>query len=583
EVKGKQRFIETVRGRGYRFIEDVKRVTVDDAVSGLMMPQTVVPSGRKRVQASSRKHGIGNLATVVSLSEWRHEPEPASAMEPEAVVAPAKVKSTASLFRRYRLAAVTIVVCIGLGLGGLYWSNVDTSAVPITSVAVLPFVNFGSDPELEYFSEGLGENLIDRLSELPQLKVIARSSSFKYREEAPDLQDVARKLGVQAIVTGRVMRRGDDLTIRIDLVDAQNDKQLWGEQFNRKAVDILALQSEIARTVSGKLHLKLSGAQESQLARRGTDNPQAYDLLIKGDFFAKKSATRSKALEYYNQAVALDPNYSLAHAKVAQTYHNLAADSVLDPKDVMPMVQAAVRRAIELDENSADAHFMLAELAHSSWDWKTAEYEYSRALELNPNLVRAHRRYSSLLSDVGRHDQAIAEARRVRELDPQQLVSHLAVPTALLFARRFDESIVEVKETLEMGQIYGSYGLLGSAYAGKGMYQEAIAAFKESIRIGGNNSYLKICLGAAYAGAGKRENAQTVLKQLEGSKEYISPGELPILYSALGEYDKAFATLEKAYAARDLQLKHLNAELGFDPLRNDPRFADLVRRVGLPQ
>lgn len=579
EVKGKQRFIETVRGRGYRFIENVQRLPVDDAVSGLTKPQTVAPSGRKRVPASSRKQGTGNLATVVSLSDWRHEP--ALALEAEAAFPPAKVKSSSSLLRRYWLAAVTIVVCASLGLGSLYWWNVDTSAAPITSVAVLPFVNFGSDAELEYFSEGLGENLIDRLSELPQLKVIARSSSFKYRDEAPDLKDVARKLGVQAIVTGKVTRRGDDLTIRIDLVDAQNDKQLWGEQFNRKAVDILALQSEIARTVSGKLRLKLSGLQEKQLDEKGTDDPQAFDLVLKGDFASKKSATRALALEYYGQAAALDQNYALAFAKLAQTYQSLASSGSLDPKVVLPKVQAAVQRAIELDENLADAHLVLAQFAVDRWDWVTAEREYQRTLELNPNLIAAHRRYSNYLSIMGRHEEAIVEAKRVKELDPQQVTSHLVVPVALMAARRFDESITKVKEALELDPIYGGYSLLGRAYAAKGMYREAIAAYEEAIRLGSKESYQEISLGAAYARAGDREKAKAILGRLQSRTEYIAPGELAILFEALGDREKALATLEKAFAAHDLQLQYLKADPAFDSMHSDPRFQDLVKRIGL--
>jgi tetratricopeptide (TPR) repeat protein len=245
-------------------------------------------------------------------------------------------------------------------------------------------------------------------------------------------------------------------------------------------------------------------------------------------------------------------------------------------------VEAAATKAIELDKDLADAHVVLAQLARDAWDWKTAEREYIRAVELSPNLSEARLRYSNFLSDIGRHDQAIAEARRVKDLDPQNILSHLAVPYALLSARRFEESFVEIKKTLEIEGIYGAYMILGGAYTGKGLHTEAIDAFNEAIRLGGKDTYLKILLGVSYARAGQREKAQTILRQLEKSKEYVSPGELPLLYAALGEREKAIGTLEKAYAAHDLQLQHLNVDLGFDPLRDDPRFQDLLRRVGLP-
>ncbi len=539
------RFIVTVPGKGYKFVAPVKAIA---ETGELLRP----------------------VAAAVD----------AAIVPPDPVTERDRVGSRRP--RRVWLVTMAVFVLAGLILVGSFAIG-ENSVSPITSVAVLPFLNTDGDPELEYLSEGLSESLIDRLSELPQLKVIARSSSFKFRDENIDFGEVGRKLGVGAIITGKVTRRGDDLRIRVELIDARDNKHLWGEQFNRKAGDALAVQADIARMVSGKMRLKLSGEQDQQLAKRGTENPRAHDLLLKGDFFVRKAATRAKALEHYSEAVVLDPNYALAYARLAGTYQSLAGSSVLDPKDVLPKVQAAALRAIELDQNLAEAHHVLAELARDSWDWATAEREYELALELKPSLVSAHRRYSSYLSNMGRHGQAIAEAERVKELDPQQLLSHSGVALALLAARRFDESIVEIKKTLELDQFYVAYTFLGIAYAGKGMYGEAITAYKEAIRLGSKENYHMICLGAAYARAGEREKARAILKELETSKEYVSPGELPILYAALGEREKAFETLEKAYAAHDLQLQHLNADPGFDPLREDPRFQDLLRRVGLSE
>ena len=528
ENPSEHRFIATVPGRGYKFVADVV----------------------------AARNGIA---------------------EP-----PAEVQRT-SARPRFWLFTIAIAVLVGLALMAFYSRSTTFNTEQINSVAVLPFLNASGDPELDYLSEGLSEDLIDRLSELPQLKVISRNSSFKYRDENLDLPDVARKLGVQAIITGRVMRRGDDLSVRVEMVDARDNKQLWGEQFNRKFTDAPAIETEIATNVSARLSLKLSGLQEHQLARRGTDNPQALDRVLRGDFLSTRTATRPKALEYYSEALELDPNYALAHARLANTYQSLAAGGVFNPKDVLPKIKAAAQRAIELDPTSADAHHVLAELARDGWDWTTAETEYKRAIELNPNFIRAHSRYCSYLSVMGRHDEAIVEANRIKELDPQNVLSHVYLPNALLIARRFDESIVELNKVIDLDPIFGSYIVLGSAYAGKGMYPQATAAFSEAVRLGGKSSYLQIRLGAAYARAGETTKALAILRKLEAGKEYVAPGELALLYEALGDREKAMATLERAFTSHDLQLQHLKADPGFDSMHSDPRFKDLLRRIGLPE
>ena len=528
ENPSEHRFIVTVPGRGYKFVAEVTEV----------------------------KNGTGDATVHAS---------PARAAVP----------------KRFWLIATAITVLLGLGAIVFYTDSAAPSDEQINSVAVLPFFNTAGDPELDYLSEGLSETLINKLSELPQLKVIARSSSFKYRDEKLDIQDVARKLGVHAIISGRFTRRGGDLSIQVELVDARDNKQLWGEQFNRKVSDAPAIETEMATTVSSKLRLKLSGSQENQLARRGTENARALDLILKGDFLARKASTRPKALEAYSEALALDPNYALAYARLAGTYLTLGGGSELDPKDVLAKVTAAAQRAVELDPTLADSHLVLAELARDRWDWQTAEAEYKRTLELNPNFNRAHHRYCNYLSILGRHEEAIAEANRVRDLDPENLLSHLILPNTLLIARRIDESIVEIKKVIELDPVFGSYMCLGSAYASKGMYGESIAAFTEAARRGGKGSYLQISLGAAYARAGEKKKALAILRSLETSEEYVAPGELAILYEAIGDREKAIETLEKAFAIHDLQLQYLNADMWFDTMRDDPRFQDLVRRVGL--
>ena len=486
------------------------------------------------------------------------------------------------------IAALAVLLAAALGFGGWFYANRSAlgDGKSINSIAVLPFENGSGDAGLDYLSDGLSESLIDKLSQLPQLKVIARNSSFKYRGANVDVTEAANKLGVQAIVTGRVVQRGDILTIRIEMVDALENRQLWSEQYNRKVADAFVVQQEVAQTVSEQLRLKLSGAQEQKLAKRELVNPQTYDLFLKGRFANRKGGSDNIkiASEYYQQAIDIDPNYAPAYVSLAGSYLGLIGHSVIDPKEFKPKAKAAVQKALELDPNLPEAHMVMGGVYLSDLNWAAAETELKRAIELNPNSVAARSGYSGYLSIIGRHDEAIAETRRIRELDPLTLGNNVSVGLRLYQARRYDEAIAEFKKILEVDKNYfGAIYWRSYAYLGKGMYREAIDSFQEAIRLGGDNPSNQIYLGASYAKAGEREKAQAILKQLETSKEYVSPGELPVLYVALGEREKAFASFEKAYSAHDLQLQFLKIEPGFDPVRGDPRFQELLKNVGFPE
>jgi len=484
----------------------------------------------------------------------------------------------------WALAPLGVAIILASVFGYRYFSSGSTDQ--INSIAVLPFENGSGDANLDYLSDGLSESLIDKLSQLPQLKVIARNSSFKYRGANVDISDAANKLGVRAIVMGKIMRVGDNLSVRVEMIDAQENRQLWSEQYNRKQSDLLSIQQEITQTASEKLRLKLSGAQEQQLTKRETVNPQAYELLLKGRYYNSKGGTdnEKKAVEYLEQAVAVDPNYALAHAELSMRYINLAANSLADPKVYTPKAESAARKALELDENLADAHLAISRIYVARWQWHEAETERKRAIELDPNNAQTHSRYAQLLSLLGRHDEAIAEAKRAKELDPLAPLIAQTLGYRLHHARRYDEAIAELKKVLESDpNLDYVYYILGYAYAGKGQFKEAVAAYQEAIRLGDKSPSTQIYLGAAYAQAGERGKAQEILKQLQSTKEYVSPGELAILYGALGDKEAAFQSLEKAYAEHDLQLQFLKVDPAFDPLRDDPRYTDLIRRVGLPQ
>ena len=454
----------------------------------------------------------------------------------------------------------------------------------ITSLAVLPFTNTSNDAEKEYLSDGISESLINRLSQLPGMKVIANTSSSKYKGQDTDPMDVARALAVTSVMTGRISQRGDNLSISVELIDGRDGTQVWGEQYNRKATDLLAVQAEISSVIAEKLRLRLTTGQQRQVAKRETVNPEAYELLLKGRFYRSRGGTedRKKAANYFSQAITVDPAYALAYAELSDINRSLAGSGVLDPKEYTLKVAETAATAIELDDSLADAHYALANVKKDIWEWARAESEYQRAIELNPNLALAHRWYAFYLGLMGRHDQAISEIKRARELDPLSPGVNATVGYIFFSARRYDEAIESLKKSLELDQNYPyTHLFLGFTYAAKGMYREAIAAYEQAIRLGLDSPSTQIHLGVAYAGAGERVRAQAILKRLQTSKEYVSPGQLAVLYGNLGEREQAFASLEKAYQEHDLQLQYLGMSTEFDPLRSDPRFQDLLRRVGL--
>lgn len=483
------------------------------------------------------------------------------------------------------LGALAILLIVAVGFGYQFINR--SSGGSINSIAVLPFVNVGGSEGSEYLSDGLTETLINNLSQLPQLKVIARSSSFKYKGENVDVQEAANKLGVEAIVTGRIVERGDNLQISVEMVNAGEGTQMWGEQYNRRAADLQRIQSEISREIAQKLRLRLTGAQEQQLAKRATENPEAYQLYLNGLFYMRKGGVGEsirKALDYCNQATALDPTFALAYAGAADAYRLLGVNGLLDPKEAAAKGKAAVQKALEIDDRLAEAHMALAGFKTDKWDWSGAEREYRRAIELNPNLAQAHFRYSQYLPIVERFAEALTESKRAQELDPLRVSLKGQEGIILFFARRYDEAIRQLQNVLKLEPDNGiSLVFLGYAYAANGQYAEAINEYQKSFDIEGENTSTLCFLGDAYAKSGKRDEALAILGKLKATKEYVAPAELAILYVGLGDKEAAFESLEKAYRAHDLQLQYLKIDPNFDPLRADPRFQDLVRRVGLPQ
>jgi TolB-like protein/Flp pilus assembly protein TadD len=488
--------------------------------------------------------------------------------------------------KRGALIALAALVAVSVAYFAYTRYSAGGGDASVRSVAVLPFANEGGDPETEYLSDGISEALINSLSRLPQLKVIARSSSFKYKGKEVNVQEAATALGVQALITGRVARRGDQLQISVEMVNAADGTQMWGEQYSRKAADVQAVQDEIARAISERLRLRLTGTQEEQLNKRASSNPQAYEQYLNGLFSLRKGGLddAKKALVYFNEATTLDPDFALAYALTAEAYNFLAQNSALDPREAMARARAAAQRALKIDETLAEAHVALGVIKQYEWDWSGAEAEFKRAIQLNPNLAVAHMRYSQYLPVMGRFDEALAENKRAQELDPLRPTLKGQAGATLYFARRYDEAARRLQSVLEIdSNNFVWRGYLGYTYAARGQYAEAIAEYQKVAPLVGENTSLQCYLGYAYAKSGKRAEALAILDKLKTTREYVSPAELAVIYVGLGDTEGTLQALERAYTAHDLQLQYLNIDPHYDALRSDPRFTDLVRRVGLPQ
>jgi len=459
----------------------------------------------------------------------------------------------------------------------------------IDSVAVLPFVNASADPDTEYLGDGITETLIGQLSQIPRLKVMARSTVLRYKGSNIDPQKVGNDLNVRAVLTGRVLQRGDTLTISMELMNVRDGSELWGGRYNRKLADILAVQEDIAREITDKLRLRLQSEEEKRLTGHLPENPEAYQLYLKGRYYWNKRTPDGiqKAIEYFQAAIAKDPGYAGAYAGLADCYHVPA--NPLPPREKMPLAKAAAMKALQLDDTLVEAHTSLARvLAVYDWDWPAAEREFKRAIELNPRYAPAHEWYGWYLSATGRFREAEAEKKRALELEPLSLIINFEVALASYLSRNYDQAIDQFQKTLELDANFPPpHTFLGAAYEQKGMFEEAIAAFQRAIPVTQSHAKVLAMAGLAhvYAVSGRKTEARKILGELQRLSEhsYVPATDVALVYAGLGDKDKAFAWLDKAYEEHSFSLSNLKVEPRFDPLRSDPRFADLLRRIGLPQ
>jgi len=460
----------------------------------------------------------------------------------------------------------------------------------IDSLAVLPFVNVGHDPNAEYLSDGITESLINSVSRIPGVKVVSRGSAFYYKGKEVGAKAIGKQLGVRAVLTGRIVQRGDALSIRAELVDARDDTHLWGEEYNRKLADILALQEEIARDISGKLRQRLTGEQKQRLSRRATEDPEAYGSYLKGRYHWNKRTGEDlqKGITYFQQAIDKDPTYALAYAGLADCYALLFLYGGLPSAETFPKARAAALKALEIDETLAQAHATLAYTDEVfSWDYSAAEKEYRRAIELDPKYPTVHHWYSLFLSRLGRHEQAIAEAARAYELDPLSPIISNNRAVAFVRSQQSDRAIEASRQTLELDSGFSSAHLwLGLALEQKKMYPEATASLEEAVRLSRRSIVTIADLGHVNAVSGKREEAMRLIEELKGwmARGYDPLANIAMVYAGLGQKDEAIEWLDKACRARSAWVVYLAVKVDprWDALRSDPRFQDLLRRTGFP-
>ena len=459
----------------------------------------------------------------------------------------------------------------------------------VSSLAVLPFVNQSGNPDTEYLSDGITESLINDLSKLPKLSVMSRSSVFRYKGRDADPQTVAKDLKVEAVVTGRVLQRGDQLVVSAELVDAHS-RNLWGEQYDRKMSDLVAVQQEISGAIGAHLREHLSGSETKPVAKAGTSNPEAYQLYLKGDFFLQQRNQESlqKAKEYFQEAIERDPNYAMGYTGLAAYYYVVPDYAPIPNSEALPKAQAAAEKALSIDDTLAEPHAILAGVHNSLFEWDASEKEFRRALELNPKDATTHNWYAFMLDQTGRSNEAIAEAKRAVEVDPLNLKYSDTLGTIYRGARQYDLAITQYKNALEMDSNYApSVNNLATTYKSMKKYDLWFEEWKKGAALQNDKEDLAIAEEASqiYAKSGYPAALRRILElELQLSKRrYVDPAGIAAYYAELGEKDQAFAWLDKAYTEKSDLLAYIKVFPELDTLLSDPRYAALLKKMGLPQ
>ena len=547
------RYVETLSRRGYRFLAEVK-----DADVPVRSPE---PAAKPEEEVSARPNAPGKLAAPES-----------------------PLRS-----RAWRISALALLALLiaSLAIWRLHSRTHTPSA--IRSLAVLPLESLSNDATQDYFADGMTDELISDLGQISALRVISRTSAMTYKHAHKPLPQIARELSVDAVVEGTVLRSGERVRITAQLIDAATDKHLWSQSYEGELRDTLTLQNKVASAIAEQIRIKLNPQEQAALKNTKFVNPQAYESYLKGRYFwNKRTADGLKvALAYFNQAIDEDPNYAQAYSGLADT-HALLGDwqyAVMTPKEALPKAKAAAIKALELDSTLGEAHNSLAFVLDGfDWDFDAGGKEFRKAIELNANYATAHHWFAWHLSLLGRYDDAIAEMKKAENLDPLSLIINADLAELLVLAHSYDESIQQSNKTIEMDPNFAmAHNQLGQGYLEKQMYGEAVAELQKAVQLSGGSPTCIANLARAYAASGKRSEAIKLLDSLKkrSNSSYSYGSEIATIYASLGDSDQAMNWLEKAYQERFNPGVLLRP--GFDPLRSDPRFKDLVRRVGLPR
>lgn len=572
-------------------VESSGQVVSKEDLMKRVWPNTFVEEGNLTQNISLLRKALGESPGGVQFIETvprrgyrfvAETSEPSNGSQPvvsaEIPPIPPAATTAASLKRRtpaFALAAGLVVLSI---IGLMYFTSKAGNTAAIQSIAVLPFVDESSDPDAEYINDKIAESLINSLSKLPQLRVVPRSVVAGYKGKNLDPRQIGEELNVRAVVTGRMSRHGDIISIQADLIDLQNVAQLWGQHYDHKVSDALLVQDDISRDIFENLRLKLNVEEKKQL--------DAYRLYLKGrnSWNKRTGDALLEAIDFFNQAIEIDPNYGAAYAGLADCYNMLVVYGRLQPKEGFPKAKEAAAKALEIDESSAEAHSSMAFIKFR-WDWDRAETEreFQSAIKLKPAYAPAHQWYSSYLVAVERFDEAIAEAKRTEELEPLSFVASSHLGWIYYLSGKNDEAIEQCRKILELDpSSFPARRYLGLAYEGKGMYPEAISEFQTGVKLSGSPLMLAL-LGHAYAVAGKKAEAQQVLNDLQQleSQRYVSPYTVAAIYSGLGDQEQAFKWLDRAVEERDIWLMNLKVDPVFAKLRSQRKFTDILAQIRL--
>lgn len=547
----KPRYVQTVVGRGYRF---------------------VAPLAAEEQQAVA----ADAVAPVVATTE-------------------ASPQTSSGISRRpFWMWGAALLAALGIMAGLLLRGSgnpagASATAKPIRSIAVLPLENLSGDPAQEYFVDGMTDELITQLAKLSEMRVISRTSVMRYKGARKPLPEIARELKVDAIVEGTIVRSGSRVRVRAQLIRAAEDQHLWAETYERDLSDVLTLQTELASAIAQQVEGKLTSRSQGPVPGHRAVSPDVYEAYLRGRYLwnTRTEDGLKKGMEYFQQAIAKDTKYAPAYAGLADGYCMLGVRGYLPPREAFPKAKEAALKALSLDDRLAEAHPSLAIVrARLDWDWTESEKESRRAIELNPGYATAHHWLSFSLHLKGLFDESLAEMKRALELDPFSLPINTSLGTALFYARRYDQAIEQYKKALELDPNFAAaHSELGLAYEQKGMFEEAIAEMQKAVALSAGNSRIQGALGHSYAAAGRKREAEEILGQLKQTSKirYVPAYDVALIYAGLQRKERVFEWLEKAFEERSAWLPWIVRDPRFDPIRTDPRYHDLVRRMGLPQ